>query len=195
MLSEAAFQPVDKRETESGQQGLIARAKAGEREAMESLILLHERRVLATSLRLLGNLEDAKDAAQSVFLRLFRYIGGVREESELGPWLYRVTVNVCFDLEKKRRGLATIPLDDAQEPQAGGEDNEAMLAEKKVMEAALKELSPNERAAIVLRELQGLTTREVATILRSSETTIRSHISRARVKLKSYRDRALRRQK
>ncbi len=100
MLSDVAFGPVDERAEEP--ESLVAQAKAGDPSAFEALMRRHERQVFSTALRLLGNREDAKDAAQSVFLRLFRYLRRLEEGRELAPWLYRMTVNVCHDIQKKK---------------------------------------------------------------------------------------------
>ena len=82
---------------------LIREARAGDPGAFDQLILLHERKVLLTPLRLVGHRADAQDAAQEVFLRLHKHLGRFDDEREFAPWLYRVTVNVCRDLVKRRR--------------------------------------------------------------------------------------------
>src|SRR5690242_14629893 len=79
-----------------------AAAQAGDRAAFERLMRQHERLVLTTALRLLGNREDARDAAQEVFLRLYRNLAKVESARNLAGWLYRVTVNVCHDQRRKR---------------------------------------------------------------------------------------------
>src|SRR5688572_23561369 len=96
---------------------LVRRAKAGDREAFEALLAQHERMVLRTALRLLGRMDLAQDAAQEVFLRMHKYLARFDDERELGPWLYRMLVNVCHDL-RRRAGPATSPLDDMEEPAA-----------------------------------------------------------------------------
>lgn len=174
----------------AGRTSLIARAKRGNREAFELLIRQHEKRVLSTALHLLGHLEDAQDASQLVFLRLFRYLKRFDEERDLAAWLYRITVNVCRDVDAKRRRAGYVPLDDIREPTAAtGGEGEA-LDDRRILARALKGLTETERAAVVLRDIRGLSIREVAEILGSSDSTVRSHLSRARVKLKAYRERA-----
>src|SRR5947208_2770060 len=74
---------------------LIARAKMGQTDAFEEILVRHQRQVLGTAVRLLGNIDDASDAAQEVFLRLHKYLHRFNEEKEFSPWLYRVTINVC----------------------------------------------------------------------------------------------------
>src|SRR5438132_4004551 len=75
-------------------QSLVARAKTGEARAFEEILIRYQRQVLGTAARLLGNIDDAGDAAQEVFLRLHKYLDRFDEEREFLPWLYRITINV-----------------------------------------------------------------------------------------------------
>jgi RNA polymerase sigma-70 factor, ECF subfamily len=176
---------------------LVRRAKAGDREAFEALLLRHERAVLHTALRLLGRLDLAQDAAQEVFLRMHKYLARFDDERELGPWLYRVAVNVCRDLHR-RSGRETLSLEDVEEPTAtaaGVGEIEARLDQarrRRLVARALQALPEKERAALVLRDIEGLSTAEVAEILGSSETTVRSQISTGRVKVKKLVEEYLR---
>lgn len=159
-------------------------AETGADRDLEEIIRCHERRVLGTALRLLGNIEDAQDAAQEVFLRFHKYRRSFDEECALAPWLYRVTVNVCSDLRRKRREL---PLDesiDVPSPEAGADAVMDREERKQRLAGALRKLPEKMRAAVVLRDIEGLTTREVAGILESSEATVRSQISTARLRLR-----------
>lgn len=179
---------------------LIERAKS-DAEAFDQLMRAHERQVLNVSWRLLGRLEDAQDAAQEVFLRLYRYLDRFETGRPLSPWLYRVTVNVCRDLGRRRGVRQAISLDDleATHPRATTDPapdpgRAAGLAEERRIAArAVASLAEKERAALVLRDVEGLTSAEVAKILGSSEATVRSQICRARLKIKKFRDRHLRR--
>ena len=85
-----------------GARELILQVRSGDRDAFEILMRRHERLVLGTAMRLLWRSDDAKDAAQDVFLRLFRYAGSLDPDQPLEPWLYRVTVNVCRDVMRQR---------------------------------------------------------------------------------------------
>jgi len=174
---------------------LLDRAKSGDAAAFEDIVVRHERQLFRTALRLLGHREDAQDAVQEVFLRLHKYLDRFDETRELEPWLYRITVNVCRTIGKKRRRAAAIELEKAPaEAVASPSRGEAAVKldeQRQIVVEGLKRLSEKERAALVLRDIEGLSTREVARILGSSETTVRSQISRARVKMKRYRDRVL----
>ena len=175
---------------------LVRRAKAGDREAFETLLVRHERMVLRTAWRLLGRLDLAQDAAQEVFLRMHKYLGQFDEERELGPWLYRMVVNVCHDL-RRRSGPATSALDEIEEPaatHAGAEEVEAGVDRERrrtLVGRALESLPEKERAALVLRDIEGLPTAEVARILGSSEATVRSQVSTGRVKVKKLVERMM----
>lgn len=172
----------------------IAAAKAGDLDAFERIIRQHERLVLVTALRLLGNLADAQDASQEVFLRLYRNLGKVESSAAFPSWLYRVTVNVCHDLRRKRP--ASVPMEDAAQAAAGEADplEATEHAERRhALDLSLRRLSEKERAALVLRDLEGLTTGEVARALGSSEATVRSQISKARVKMKDFMEHYFRR--
>ncbi|KAF0249632.1 MAG: ECF subfamily RNA polymerase sigma-24 factor [bacterium] len=192
-------QEYDETPVSSQTQSLIAQAKLGDTQAFEQLLVRYQRQVLGTAIRLLGNVDDAQDAAQEVFLRLHKYLYNFDEEKEFLPWLYQMTVNICRDIARKRSRHNTLSLE--QEQASGKLDNIAskqdietevsMLQERKIISDALETLSERERTAIVLRDIQGLETKDVAQMLGTAEATIRSQISMARVKIKKYRDKFL----
>ncbi len=165
----------------------------------EQLMKTHERRVVGTAWRLLGRVEDAQDAAQEVFLRLYRFLDRFDASRPLEPWLYRVTVNVCHDVGRRRRVRRAVPLEDVEQtrPLISADPDPGAAAslaeERRIVEQALTTLAEKERTALVLRDVEGLSTAEVAEILGSSQTTVRSQICRARLKIKKFRDRKLRR--
>jgi RNA polymerase sigma-70 factor (ECF subfamily) len=169
-------------------------AKTGDLAAFELLMRQYERLVLVTAFRLLGVLEDAQDASQEVFLRLYRNLGRVGASGNLAGWLYRVTVNVCHDAERKRRVSA--PLEEAgglpaltADPQRAAVETER----RRALEMSLRMLSVRERAVLVLRDLEGLSTEEVARVLGTTEATVRSQTSKARVKIRDFLERYFRR--
>ncbi|MBV9760155.1 MAG: sigma-70 family RNA polymerase sigma factor [Acidobacteriaceae bacterium] len=165
----------------------IERARAGDSSAFERLMLLHEKMVLRTAQRLLLNTEDAKDAAQEVFLKLYKNLGRFRDDGDLAPWLYRMTVNVCFD--SKRKVKAAIPIDCAPDSHDAAPDPEKTLRaaeQRRLVFSAIERLPERERAAVVLRDIEGCTTAEAAAILGSSEETVRSQISTARAKIRKF---------
>jgi len=174
---------------------LVKQAKAGDMAAFEAIMRLYERRVLLTALRLLNrNLEDAKDAAQQVFMRLHRSLGQLDENRHFASWLYRITVNVCRDTLRAR---ARRPMLSLEEAGAGlvsaAADDTVRNEQRRMIYDALATLPERERTAVVLRDLEGFTTSEAARIMGCSEVTVRSQISSARVKIRKYVQRRQRR--
>lgn len=169
---------------------LVKRAKARDLAAFDEVILRYQRRVLLTARRLLGNKEDAQDAAQEIFLRLFRHMQRFDEKRELLPWLYRMTVNVCHDLRRKPCLDGGVALAEIDPPGAEADPVVAIARaeQRRIIEEALGTLAEKERAAVVLRDIEGLSTKDAAGILGSSESTVRSQISSARVKIRKFVD-------
>jgi RNA polymerase sigma-70 factor, ECF subfamily len=176
---------------------LIRNAKAGDAAAFERIVILHECVVLRVAQRILLNSEDAKDAAQEVFIRLHRTLNRFDEEKDLGPWLYRLTVNTCRDfLRRSRKGdVALDDVYDASNERPNPEESAVVAQQYRMVLDALRRLSPREREVVVLRDLEGRPTEEVAVILGSSETTVRSQLSTGRMKMKAYIAAQLRRRK
>jgi len=176
-----------------GRDSTLEAARSGDRAAFDLLMRRHERLVLRTAYRLASRLEDAQDASQEVFLRLYRNLAKL-DTSSLTGWLYRVTVNVCHDA--RRRQLSTVSLDDTPELAATGGDLQQRAGQnerRELLLRSLRVLSEKERAALVLRDLEGLSTAEVADVLGSSVATVRSQISKARLKMRDYVERYSRR--
>lgn len=177
---------------------IIERARSGDTLAFEQLMIAHQQRVMATAWRMLGNVEDARDAVQEVFLRLYKYLPKYDPRQEFSGWLYRIVINVCHDVARKRGAVHSsfeAEQETGQLPILLSRDDSERAAiqaeEQAIVMRALSTLSEKERAAIVLRDLEGISTEEVARILGSSATTVRSQISTARTKIKQYRDRYL----
>jgi RNA polymerase sigma-70 factor (ECF subfamily) len=180
--------PAD--DTGGGDGRLLADARSGDRAAFEQILIRHQRQVYLTALRLLGCREDAQDAAQEVFLRLHKHLHRIANARTLGSWLYRVTVNVCRDMYRRREPAAPdAALECAAAPATDPVDTIAAHQQRRLLAEALKRLGPKERAAVVLRDLEGLPTREVARILGSAEVTVRSNLSTARVKIRAFVER------
>lgn len=155
--------------------------------SFEQLLLAHSRPVLRLAVRLTGNLHDAQDVSQDVFLKLYREWKRFGNEAEVLPWLYRVTINACFDTRRKaKRSRLTIISSDLRSAAPTPEDTARNTEDAALLQAGLESLTDRERAAIALRELEGLSTAEVAQILGSAESTVRVQISAARVKLRRF---------
>lgn len=150
--------------------------------SFEDVTRLRSPLILRIAYRILGNWADAEDVTQEVFVRLHRHGLRFANDAALGMWLYRVAVNRCLDHKR-----ATRPASELAEIPSRELSTEALAIreqEKRRLMAALAELPPRERAAVVLREIEGLSTAEAAAILGSSEGTIRSQVSKAIARLR-----------
>ncbi|MCA1635459.1 MAG: sigma-70 family RNA polymerase sigma factor [Acidobacteria bacterium] len=180
----------------------IERARAGETIAFEQLMVCTQHKVTATAWRVLGNREDARDATQEVFLRAFKYLKTYRAGQDFHGWLYRITVNVCRDMLRGRgvNQAQTSTADAGREqsmiealPGEADTAESAVLAQQRaIVGRAIETLPEKERTALVLRDLEGLSTEEVARVMGSRPATVRSQVSTARSKVKVFCERFLR---
>lgn len=179
--------------TDLREQAWIAAARAGDQDAFAELVRLYEKRVLALTLRMCKNQEDAAEAAQEAFLAAWQGLKSFRGDSSFSTWLYRLASNACVDLlrrEGKRR--AAVSLDDedlnldvpAPIPSPQEEAERRELREQ--IEEGLRALPPEYRAALVLREIQQLRYDEIGEALGLDIGTVKSRISRGRKKLRSF---------
>lgn len=169
---------TDEQGLQTSEDALVERALAGDASAFGDLVARHERRVLATASRLLRDREDALDAAQETFVRLFKYLGTFDRGQDLGAWIHRIAVNVCRRVGAQRPRQVAGPAAEPGVPAATLVSSE--------LDRALATLTETEREALVLRDIDGLSTEEVARVLGSSPVTVRVHICRARRKLREF---------
>ncbi len=175
------------------EKNIILKAQKGDIAAFEKLVSANEAFVYNLAMRTLGNEQDAQDAAQEVFIKVWTSLSSFRGESKLSVWLYRVTSNVCTDILRRRRN-DTISLftendeggenqfdipDTAPTPQEALEKKERQSA----LAAALETLPEDYRKALLLRESGGMSYAEIASLLHTDLGTVKSRIFRARKKL------------
>jgi RNA polymerase sigma-70 factor (ECF subfamily) len=151
--------------------------------SFEQVLRQRETEILRTACRILGNWADAEDVAQEVFLRLHRHGLRFPNDAALRSWLYRVAVNLCLDRTRSSKHFEELP----EMASAGSSIEAAIILEqqKRAVMTALRILPPRERAAVVLREIEGLSTAEVAGILGSTDATVRSQVAKAVGKLRA----------
>lgn len=172
---------------------MIARAKAGEVQAFETLIADHRAGAYNIAYSLMGNHHDASDAAQEAFVKVYRSLSSFHEDAKFSTWLYRIVTNVCLDEIRRRKRNTVVSLhgedndsppmeirDNAPSPQESAEKNEL----RRAVHDAISRLSDDHKRVIVLRDIKGLSYEEIAQAERCSEGTVKSRLSRARNALK-----------
>jgi len=177
---------------------LVKKAQQGNNKAFEELVRRYEQKVYNIAFRMLGKEEEAKDAMQDSFLRAYRFISKFKGESTFYTWLYRITTNVCLTRLKQRQKKESLtlsldqPIADAEDAQREIPDfkySPELLHERQVMQKALQsainELPSEYRSVIVLRELQGLSNKEVSKALRLTVASVKSRLHRGRVFLRN----------
>ncbi len=170
---------------------LIARAQAGDAGAFERLSGAYADRLFMLLLRLLGDRGEAEDVAQEVMLRAWRGIGGFRGTSSYFTWLYRIAVNEANRaLERRGRRPPSVPIgpDELRLPGPATDDpsRQAEFNElRRALARALAELPPALRTAIVLRDVEGLSTQEAADIAGVSQAAFKSRLHQARLRVRA----------
>jgi RNA polymerase sigma-70 factor (ECF subfamily) len=186
---------------------VIERFKAGDKKAFEEIVLCYQKRVFNIAYRILGNLEEAKDSAQEVFVSVFDSIMHLREEIKFDVWLTQITLNHCrnrWKYLKRRHYFDSDSLDDPVETEDGDimprqiedpTENPEMFYEKKMVsqfvQNGLFQLKEEQRELIVLRDLQGYSYGEIGRLFHLPEGTVKSKLHRARMDLKEILEKSM----
>ncbi len=179
-------------------ESLIARIQAGERYAFEELVNKYNTSVYNLALRLSNDREDARDATQDTFLKVYNNIGRFRGDAQLRTWIYRITVNQVANQQRwwrRRRREKTVSIDISSPEETplserlaatGQSPEQRTLAaeQRKMIVAALEKLKFDFRVAVILRDIEGLSYEEISETLEVSVGTIKSRIARGREELR-----------
>jgi RNA polymerase sigma-70 factor (ECF subfamily) len=193
---------------------VAAAVRAGDESAFTALAERHRRELLVHCYRMLGSFQDAEDAVQDTLLRAWRYRESLKDGAPLRPWLYRVATNCCFDLiarDPRRSALAAQAASDApgcaalgpaevawlqpfpdarlEPPAPRGSEPEAVVLTRETIELAfltvIQLLTPQQRAALILRDVLGWSAQETAELLETSVAAANSALQRARASLRT----------
>lgn len=178
------------------EEALIRAAKGGDHDAFNQLVLAYQDQVYALAYRLLGNGESAADATQETFLSAFQYLHRFHKGS-LRAWLLRITTNQCYDMLRRRQSHPTASLDAVfTQPESPDvyrrrtTNNPETYAERRELiteiQRGLQTLSPGQRVAVVLCDVEGFSYREAAKVADISLGTLKSRLSRGRGRLREY---------
>lgn len=176
---------------------LISRAREGDEAAYSQIVQAYRKRILGTIARLIGRPEDVEDVGQEVFLRLYFSMDQLRTPEVFEPWLYRLTVNAAYDYLRRQRRRREARMADLSEQQvmladaaAGSRRQETEQRHKRVRElvsSLLGAISQQDRILLSLKEIEGLSLKELAKIYRVNENALKVRLFRARQRvLKAY---------
>jgi RNA polymerase sigma-70 factor (ECF subfamily) len=147
----------------------------------------HLRRIFVQIYRIVGNVADAQDLTQEAFIKALQRQDQLKDEQKAAHWLSRIATNTAIDFLRRHGRMASCELD--LQTKCPGESPEQRLLRSEhrdYLEDGLRLLTPRERSALVLRDLEGCSAEEVARRLDCSKATVRSHIANARIKLRRY---------
>lgn len=169
---------------------LIARARGGDDAAFNQVIQAYRKRILGTIARLIGRPEDVEDVAQEVFVRLYYSLDQLRTPEVFEPWLYRLTVNAAYDYLRRQRRRSESRMSDLSEQQVtmadaaeGGRQSDEETRRTKLRETVnelLGAVSEEDRILLTLKEVEGLSLKELEAIYNVNENALKVRLFRAR---------------
>jgi RNA polymerase sigma-70 factor (ECF subfamily) len=176
---------------------LIERAREGDDAAFTEVVRVYRKRILGTIARLIGRPEDVEDVAQEVFVRLYFSLDQLRAPEVFEPWLYRLTVNAAYDYLRRRKRRQESRMADLSEQQViladaaegGRKSNERQQAAevRDFVDALLGEVSEEDRILLTLKEVEGLSLKELEQVYGINENALKVRLFRARQRvLKTY---------
>jgi RNA polymerase sigma-70 factor, ECF subfamily len=179
---------------------LLHAAREGDLDAFETLATRYDRQVYSLAFRILRNQEDAEDVTQETFISVLENLSSFREESSFSTWLLRIATYAALKIVRKRKGLPTISLESAIEPQEGYEtvphpefiadwkDSPEALVEqnetRRLIDEALARLDEKHRLVFLLRDVEGFSIKETSEALGLSEANVKVRLLRARLQLR-----------
>jgi RNA polymerase sigma-70 factor, ECF subfamily len=172
------------------EQELIERARSGEGSAFNQLVLAYRKRIMGTISRLIGRPEDVEDVAQEVFVRLYYSLDQLRTPEVFEPWLYRLTVNASYDYLRRAKRRNESRMADLSEQQvmladsvAGGrqqDEDSQKTKTREFMDALFRHVSDEDRVLLTMKEVEGLSLKELEQIYGINENALKVRLFRAR---------------
>ena len=169
---------------------LIERARSGDDSAFNQIVTAYRKRILGTIARLIGRPEDVEDVGQEVFLRLYYSLDQLRTKEVFEPWLYRLTVNAAYDYLRRQKRRPESRMSDLSEQQvvmadaaAGSkrsEEDGRKLKVREMVQSLLESVSEEDRALLILKEVEGLSLKELEQVYHVNENTLKVRLFRAR---------------
>jgi RNA polymerase sigma-70 factor (ECF subfamily) len=148
------------------------------------------RRIFVQIYRIVGNVADAQDLTQEAFIKALQHQEQLKDELKAAHWLSRIATNTAIDFLRRSSRATFCEIDEAPESHSESAEQALLRGEhREYLEDGLRLLSPRERQALLLRDVEGMPAEEVARVLDCSKATVRSHIANARIKLRRYMER------
>ena len=150
----------------------------------------HLRRIFVQIYRIVGNVSDAQDLTQEAFIKALQHQEQLKDEQKAAHWLSRIATNTAIDFLRRNSRATFCEIDEAPESHTESPEQALLRSEhREYLQDGLRLLSPRERTALLLRDVEGLAAEEVAQQMSCSKATVRSHIANARTKLRRYMER------
>jgi RNA polymerase sigma-70 factor (ECF subfamily) len=176
---------------------LVRRAQKGDKGAFENLVQRHQHRVFAVARGILKRQEDVEDVAQQVFVKAYFSLKRFDQRAAFSTWLYKITVNECWDLLRKRKARPLVYESDFSEEQSRqytaterasskGPDTSERMAMRERLENMLGQLEKRDRAMLVMKEVEGFSVEEIAESMGLNANTVKVRLFRARRKIVEY---------
>ena len=176
---------------------LVRRAQRGDKESFEVLVERHQHRVFAVARGILKRQEDVEDIAQQVFVKAYFSLKRFDQRAAFSTWLYKITVNECWDLLRKRKARPLVYEADFSEEQSrlfsateqkadSGPDTSERMAMRQRLDNMLAQLDDRDRAMLILKEVEGFSVEEIADSLGLNANTVKVRLFRARRRIVEY---------
>lgn len=169
------------------QENIIARARRGDADAFEQLVVAYRDQVFRLALRMCGNEADADEVAQEAFLSAWKALPNFRGESQFSTWLYQLTTHAAIDLmrrEKRQIAAEDITEVSAPDPAPGPQQQAEQSEQREIVRDAILQLAPEQREVVVLRFMEELSYEEIGAVLKLPSGTVKSRLNRAKAQLK-----------
>lgn len=175
---------------------LVHSSQNGDMSAFQQLVERYDRKLFRIAQHITHNREDSQDAVQEAFLKAFEHLGEFREESQFSTWLIRITLNQSLMKVRKRRAVREVSLDEDFQADEGmlplevadwAPDPEELYTTselREILNKTMRDLPPTLRAVFVLRDVEGLSTREAAEVLNLTAVAVKARLWRARLRLR-----------
>lgn len=168
------------------QENIIARARRGDADAFEQLVVAYRDQVFRLALRMCGSEADADEVAQEAFLSAWKALPNFRGESQFSTWLYQLSTHAAIDLmrREKRQIAADITEVSAADPAPSPQQQAEQAEQREIVRDAILQLAPEQREVVVLRFMEELSYEEIGAVLKLPSGTVKSRLNRAKAQLK-----------